>query len=205
MKMQKNNAVQQDNSSRYYDFWLEQGDRYMLVGNYTQAQHCYEEAASLGADEPRFYVRLGTLALEKQQLEDAEIAFKVAIRLDKDCTEGYCGLGLVYQEMDDFTRAFEMYSKSLELDINNLAALSGLFQASIQLRSFSRIRHYLEVYLKSHAGDEKVMFCLATLYMKDGQLNRALEVLSEILALEPTYTDAVNLLEEAEHRLSKCG
>ena len=38
--------------------------------------------------------------------------------------------------------------------------------------------------------------------MKDGQLNEAKKVLSEVLASEPDYTDAVNLLEEVEHELS---
>ena len=38
--------------------------------------------------------------------------------------------------------------------------------------------------------------------MKDGKLNEAKKVLSEVLASEPDYTDTVNLLEEVEHKLS---
>jgi cytochrome c-type biogenesis protein CcmH/NrfG len=54
-----------------------------------------------------------------------------------------------------------------------------------------------------HPGDKKVMFCLATLCMKDGRLNEAKKVLSEVLASGSDYTDAVNLLEEVEHQLDQ--
>ena len=54
-----------------------------------------------------------------------------------------------------------------------------------------------------HPGDTKIMFCLATLYMKDGRLNEAKKVLSGILASEPDYTNAANLLEEVEHQLNQ--
>jgi len=178
------------------------GDEYASVGDYAHAQRCYEKAALLKPHESEPYVGLGTIALENKRLEDAEAAFKAAVELDKGCTKAYCGLGLVYQQKENFTEAFQMYLKCLELDTDNVTALLGLFQTSYQIGSFSKIRHYLEVYLKIHPGDMKVMFSLATLYMKDGRLNEAKKVLLEVLASEPDYTAAVDLLEEVEHKLS---
>jgi len=76
-----------------------------------------------------------------------------------------------------------------------------LFQASRQLEFYSKAKHYLEVYLKNHPSDAKVMFCLATLYVNDDQLNEAKKVLLDVLISEPDFVDAANLLEEVEHQL----
>jgi len=202
MDITENNSVGGDDLPQQYQALRELGDQYASVGDYAHAQRCYEKAALLEPDESEPYVGLGTIALENKRLEDAEAAFKAAVKLDKGCTKAYCGLGLVYQRKEDSAEAFQMYLKCLESDTGNLTALLGLFQTSCQIGSFSKVRHYLEVYLKIHPGDMKVMFCLATLYMKDSQLNEAKKVLLEVLASEPDYTGAVDLLEEVEHKLS---
>ena len=69
--------------------------------------------------------------------------------------------------------------------------------------SFTRIIDYLNIYLDMHQQDTGVMFCLATLYVKDHQYVRANERLHQILLLEPDNTDAKNLQEEVEHILAQ--
>jgi tetratricopeptide (TPR) repeat protein len=110
---------------------------------------------------------------------------------------------MVAQQRQNFSEALELYLKCLELDNDNLTALLGLFQTSCQMGSFARVIHYLELYLNMHAGDTAVMFCLATLYMKDGKLQPAQQMLMDVLALNPENTDAVNLLEEVEHCIGR--
>jgi tetratricopeptide (TPR) repeat protein len=185
----------------HYKVLLELGACHISMGNYKEAQRCYEESVSLGADGPQLYLGLGTVALGRELFEEAEVAFKVAIRLDKNCAEAFCGLAIIHQQKHDFAEAQQMYAKCLELNNDNLTALSGLFQASRQLGLFSKAKHYLEVYLKNHPSDAKVMFCLATLYVNDDQLNEAEKVLSDVLISEPAFVDAANLLEEVEHQL----
>jgi cytochrome c-type biogenesis protein CcmH/NrfG len=62
--------------------------------------------------------------------------------------------------------------------------------------SFARIIHYLELYLDRHPGDTSVLFCLATLYAREGRLAEARQSLLALLALEPDKNEAANLLEE---------
>jgi len=68
--------------------------------------------------------------------------------------------------------------------------------------SFAKVIYYLEVYLQMHPGDTSVLFALAALYLKDGRPQQAKSTLLNLLALEPTNHDAVNLLEEVEHNLA---
>jgi len=203
MDIKHDNAEQQHDSTEHYEDLQEMGDFYASVGNYKAAQKYYDKAAVLSPDEPDPYVGLGVVALQNNQLDDAEIAFKVARRLDTNCVKAYAGLGLTAQQRTDYKQAFEMYLKCLELDTDNLIALLGLFQVSCQMGSFEKITHYLEVYLNIHPGDISVMFPLAALYMKDGRFEESQKVLLNILALDENYQDAVNLLEEVEHGLAR--
>ncbi len=203
MDITQNNTTGQEDTTQRYEALQKIGDCYTSVGNYTQAQQCYEKAASLGPDEPGPYVGLGVVALVKNLLDDARIAFRVACRLDPDCSKAYAGLAMVAQKRADYEQAFEMYLKCLELDIDNLMALLGLFQTSCQMGSFAKVIHYLKVYLDMHPGDSSVMFALAALHMKEGRFERAKKILLDILTLDPANENAANLLEEVEHSLAQ--
>ncbi|MHC4154340.1 MAG: tetratricopeptide repeat protein [Planctomycetota bacterium] len=197
------NGLQESAPTQHYEVLQELGDCHTHVGQYPQAQQCYEKAASLEPDEPGPYVGLGVVALQENLLDDAEIAFRVACRLDTRCAKAFTGLAMVAQQRADYKRAFEMYLKCLELDVDNLTALLGLFQTSCQMGSFARVIHYLQAYLDMHPGDTSVMFSLAALYMKDGRLDQSRAILLDILALDPANRDATNLLEEVEQNITR--
>ena len=203
MDIRQENGAEERDSTQHYEVLQELGDCYTSVGNGIEAQRCYEKAASLGPDEPGPYVGLGVVALQKNLLNDAEIAFRVACRLDVNCAKAYAGLAMVAQQRGDYKQAFEMYLKCLERDSDNLTALLGLFQTSCQMGSFAKIIHYLEVYLSMHPGDTSVMFSLAALYMKDDRFEQSQKILQDVLTLDPDNKDAVNLLEEVEHSLAQ--
>lgn len=202
MDTARTNEIEKHKRTQHYEVLREMGDCYTSVGDYNQAQRCYEKAASLGPDEPGPYVGLGVAALQKDQLDDAEIAFRVACRLDANCAKAYAGLAMVAQQRQDYPQAFDFYMKSLELDTDNISALLGLFQVSCEMGSFAKVIYYLEVYLQMHPGDTSVLFALAALYLKDGRTEQAKNTLLNLLALEPANRDAVNLLEEVEHNLA---
>jgi len=203
MDVTQKNSADEQNYTQHYEVLQEMGDCYTSIGDYARAQRYYGKAASLGPDEPGPYVGLGVVALQKNLLDDAEIAFRVACRLGPDCAKAYAGLAMVCQQKKDYQQAFELYMKSLELDSDNITALLGLFQTSCQMGSFAKIIYYLEVYLNMHPGDTAVSFSLAALYMRDGRLEQSKKILLDILALDPANQDAANLLEEVEHNLAQ--
>lgn len=203
MDPKQNDAAKQDDLALRYEVMQELGDCYTSISDYTRAQQCYEKAASLGPDEPNPYVGFGIIALQENLLDDAEVAFRVACRLDPACSKAYAGLAMVAQKKDDYQQAFEMYLKSLELDTDNLMALLGLFQTSCQMGSFAKIIHYLQVYLDMHPCDGSVMFSLAALHMKEGRFAQSRKILTDVLASDPANDDAANLLEEVEHSLAQ--
>jgi Flp pilus assembly protein TadD len=202
MDITRQTAVPDNGWTQHYDVLQELGDCYAAVGQFLQAQECYERAATLAPDEAGPYLGGGVIALQQGRLEDAELSFRVALRLDGRCSKAFSGLAMIAQSRGNWQAAFDMYLKSLELDNDNLTSLLGLFQASCQMGSFARVIEYLRTYLNLHSADTAVMFCLATLYMRDKQVEQACLLLRDILVLEPNNTDAQNLLEEAENRLT---
>jgi tetratricopeptide (TPR) repeat protein len=203
MEMNSKTDMPEHASTQHYEILRELGDCYTSVADYQRAQEHYDKAASLAPDEPLPYVGLGVVAMQQQKLDDAETAFKVARRLDPKCAKAYAGLAMVAQQRQSYAEALELYLKCLELDNDNLTALLGLFQTSVQMGSFAKVIHYLELYLNMHAGDTAVMFCLATLYVKDNRLTQARQMLLDVLALDPENTDAANLLEEVQHCIDR--
>ncbi len=202
MDTARTNEMDRPQGARHYEVLREMGDCYTSVGRYSQAQRCYEKAASLGPDEPGPYIGLGVAALQMNRLDDAEIAFRVAYRLDPKCAKACAGLAMVAQQRRDLSQAFDYYMKSLELDTDNIMVLLGLFQVSCEMGSFAKVTYYLEAYLETHPGDTSVMFALAALYLKDGRLGQSKAMLGEVLMLDPANRDAANLLEEVEHTLT---
>ncbi len=203
MDMIKETKIPDTGWTQHYNVVKELGDCYASVGNFREAQKCYEKAASLSPDEGGPYIGIGVIALQEGKTADAEVAFKVAKRLDPQSSKAYCGLAMIRQNKEQWSESFELYLKCLELDSDNLTALLGLFQMSCQMGSFSKVIHYLEVYLDMHPGDASVMFCLATLHFKDGRVHEAKEILQSILAQDANNTDVANLLEEVEHTLAQ--
>lgn len=203
MDTMKETKIPDQGWSQRYDVVKELGDCHASIGNYDEAQEYYETAATLAPDEAGPYVGTGVIAIQQGRLDDAEIAFKVARRLDPECSKAYCGLAMVSQQRKKWLDAFEFYLKSLEFDNDNLTALLGLFQASCEMGSFAKVIRFLGRYLEMHPGDTSVMFCLATLFLKDRQPAKARELLLGIMEIDSSNADVANLLEEVEHILAQ--
>ncbi len=187
---------------QHYRVLKELGDCYTALSDFERARGCYRQAASIAPDEPGPYVGLGVIGIQSESLDDARAAFEIARKLSPNCAEAYGGLAMVHQQRNNLQGAFEMYLRCLELDTDNLVALLGLFQTSRQMGSFAKIIHYLEVYLDKHPADTSVLFCLATLYARDGRLEEAKHSLQRVLSLEPDKIEAADLLDEVERSLA---
>ncbi len=202
MRAKKKDFIKKSGNLLDYDIMQKLGDYYICVGDGTRAMNCFEKAASLGPDEPGPYLGLGMVALQNNHLEDAEIAFRVACRLDIRCARAYAGLAMIAQQKGDYQYAYGNFLKCLELDADNLTALLGLFQVSCQMSSFEKIIYYLEIYLEIHPSDTSVMFSLAALYVREDKHDVSRKLLHNVLTLDPANDDAANLLEEIEHSLA---
>ncbi len=180
------------------DVLLELADTLAAAEEVHAARDCYRQAAAVYPDAPQPHVGLGVIALQLGRADEAEAAFRDAVRRDASSAEAYGGLAMARQQAGDDAGAFDMHLRCLQLDGDNLVALLGLFQTSCRMGTFAKVTHYLELFLERHPGDTSVLFCLATLYARDGRLDRARDALRNVLALEPDKAEARELLEQVE-------
>lgn len=203
--MQKNFMTGQPAESikERYAVLKELGDCHAAVGDAAAARQCYQDACNLAPEETGTYVGMGLLAAQDGRLEEARRSFDIARHLDPACAGAYEGLATIHRRTQNFPAAFEMYLKCLELDTNNLMALLGLFQTSCQMGTFSKITYYLEIFLETNPQDTSVLFCLATLYARDGRLRHASKALRRVLDLAPDKIEAAKLLAQVTSSLAK--
>lgn len=205
MQLVTENFVVEEGVDQHYEVLKELGDCHASLGNYDRARQCYEEAALLAPKKPGPIIGLGVVGIQTGGLDQAERAFHQALEIDPECGEAYGGLAMIYQRRRDYSRAFDMYLACLNKDVDNLVALFGLFQTSCQMGSFAKVIHYLEVYLGLHPDDTSVLFCLATLYARDGRLCDAAQALETVLALESDNADAAGLLNDIHRKQAEAG
>ena len=201
MKLNAEGFEIEEGLDMHYQVLKELGYCYAALNRHSDARRCYLEAAELAPEEAAPRVGLGVLALQQGHLDSAADSFNHARRINSACSEAYGGLAMVCQQRKDYPRAFDLYLKCLELNSDNLIALLGLFQASCQMGTFGKIIQFLELYLDRHPGDTSVLFCLATLYAREGKLAQAHQSLMTVLALEPDKVEAQRLLDEVERKL----
>ncbi len=184
-----------------YTVLKELGDCHAGMGRTAEALDCYAQAIDVRPDAPEPWLGIGTASVQIGDLPRARTAFARALELSPRSAEALSGLAMVHQQMEDYPNALDYYLRCMERDPENLVALLGLFQTSVQMGTFAKVIHYLELYLDKHPGDTSVLFCLATLYARDGRLGDAREALRSVLALEPEKTEAAELLERIDrHR-----
>lgn len=201
MKITGNNATCPEKLSGYdYDVLIETADYHAYMGNYNLARTYYYKAILLEPYRAEPYLGLGTVALENKSFTQAERAFEAACQLDSKHSKAYCGLGIVYQRMGELEKSFEMYSLCLEIDKDNIDAILGLFQVGRKINRYTQIRTKLQMYLQIHPNDVTIMFCLANVCVKEHLYKQANNVLLDILLTDNNNIDAINLLEEIQHR-----
>ncbi len=193
--------LRQEATRNHYTILKQLADCHAAVGDCPQAERHYRAAAALSPEHAEPYIGLGTLALQQRQVDRAEQFFQTARRREPDCGGAYGGLAMVHQHRLEHAEAFEMYLKCLELDGDNLVALLGLFQTSCRMGSFSKLIHYLEVFLERHPADTSVLFCLATLQARQGLPEQTQQNILKVHALEPDKQQAAELLGELEDAL----
>ena len=204
MRLTNPNGLGSDqNGKGNYELLKELGDCYAAVDNYQRALECYRQAVDMDPHQAGPYVGLGVIGLQTDQVEDAEKAFAMAIKLQPQCPEAFGGLAMIYQRKQQYAHAFDMYLKCLEIDSDNLVALLGLFQTSVQMGEFTKVIYYLEVFLESHPDDVPVLFCMATLYARDGRLEEARDTLIRVLVLEPGKKEAADLLAQVHGSIAR--
>lgn len=171
------------------------GDCYMKLQLPDKAESCFDQACLNDPNEPKGWLRLGLLALHKNDNKKADICFNKCLDNDSDNDRAYCGLGMVRINRNDLDGAVVYFCKSLDSNPENLSACKYLLELSYKLEQYGEIEIYLNKFIELHPANLNMRFGLAGIQYKRGKLEDSLENLEYILALDPEHDSAREMLD----------
>jgi len=160
-----------------------------LLANLYSAMDRPDEAISiyqviLAEDPQNFNVMLllGGLHARLRQYDKAQLVLEKLVALNPDSYAGYYYLAKLYQEMGLSVRAVEAFEKALALNWSPHLAYEGAELHEQEGRFDAAIALYRRI-LEENPSDERALGYLASLYLKQGNIEQALQVLDELRSL----------------------
>ncbi|HMI31987.1 MAG TPA: tetratricopeptide repeat protein [Candidatus Limnocylindrales bacterium] len=154
----------------------------------------------------RYRSAVGESYLRAGKPREAERQFKSALRLEKDHPAALLRLGDICYDRDRPDRAVVLW-KGLALKHPEKAhlVLDRLETAYFERGRFSEMSEAYEELLSRNPRDARILFALARMHAKKGDLAEAGRVLGEALELEPKSLSARALLIDVHRRLGDTG
>ena len=182
-------------------------------GNMAMLYHAYEMhgpaqtsyANAIALDENNFrwpYL----LAFSHQRLgnhTEAEQYYLRAMQLDADYLSGWIHLGQVYLDDTQLAKAEAAFSRALEIDPENAAALTGMARFHIANRDFERAIDQLETAVEIQPTASQLHYYLAMAYRQTGDRELARQHMDQRGTVTPWFEDKLLIELSALHRNSR--
>ena len=168
----------------------------MLVTNQIEeSEKHYKKAERLNPNSSKPQTGLGFLEIQKGNLNAASDYFLKAITQDSSNDIAIYGEGICLCNKGEKRKGLQRYCDALDINIENMQALTSLTEAVYALGSFEVAEKYFKEYLSLHPANLNMLFSLAGIQFKLGKINEVKENLEKILVFDPTRNDAIQLME----------
>jgi tetratricopeptide (TPR) repeat protein len=156
---------------------------YWLVKSYSAlAGTCFDKLAEVGPDSARVHEILARYHSERQQLAAARDEYQAALRLDPSLPDLHLGLGTVYWQSGDWSRAETELTKALELSPASAVAAYELGDCFVQQHQWSAAASPLERALADPAVQRPARLDLAKAEAESGHSDSAIKNLNLLAA-----------------------
>lgn len=180
-------------SSLDYEINKELGECYLFMGDLDKAEDYYRKAISGDNAFAAPYLGMATIAVQRGNLEDALVLYNKAASIESS-DKALSGIGLVHMEQGAHKEAFECFSRALDLNPENMVALNCLVREGYNLSCLEKVVPYLRTAAEACCEKNAVRVTLAGCLISLGQSNEARELLEDVLGLEPSNSDARELI-----------
>jgi len=162
---------------------------YMRMKRPKDAAFDFGVLAQEGLAEPRDYVWLGEALVEAEQMEDAEEAFRTAIRLGREA-EGYNGIGLIHLNTPKRRMtALDYFQRALRKEPELVDATYNMAKTYVHLRPREAEEVFRQV-LAIEPDHEDAYYQIGLLREDDGNLQGAAEAYQGQLKVLPAHGGA---------------
>lgn len=172
------------------------GTSYQLLTRYRDAATAYLRGLKLAPTDFKTNMNLGTVYLALGDNESAVNYLDKATQIDGQSAVAWSNLGVALDARDSYVLAETAYRKAIELDTNSLTVQQNLANNLMAQKKIGEAIYLWELIVKRN----KTPFTqtkLAAAYVAGNEFTRAIEILDEVLNIDPRYVPAVNVKARA--------
>jgi len=167
------------------------GNCYMKMQEPEKAEASFIKAKRCDSENYKSWLGLGLIELYRENTKQAEINLNRAIMINPLSDKAYCALGILKSKTGNFIDAEVNYCRALDLNIDNLIAKKSLIDLSYKIERFDRAYEYLNRFLEIYPTNLNMLFALAGLQFKMGNIEDSLRTLDDVLSLDPKHPYAL--------------
>ncbi len=162
--------------------------------NSAEALAAYHAALKADPSIKGFYKHFVELVVAQGVAEETVKALKGAIAAGEADAPMFASLGTVYQKAANYPKAIEMFTKALQLDPQNVKALSSLASCQAKAGNLKEATITYEQVVAMNPSDINEYRTLADLYMKQNKNDQAMSMYKKCLEKNPAdYKTAISV------------
>lgn len=162
--------------------YLAVADQYQKKGQKIEALAIWKQIAEIDQNNTEIYLKIAEACREELQFEEAAKAF----------VEG--GLRLAGQNKHE--EAVSAFSRALEINPDNLAAINAMVKSQISLGYSDEAASSLEQILEKQPGNKEIIYLLTDCYIDMDKPSEAERVIVKLVQIEPAnYPKLLELIE----------
>jgi len=172
------------------DILSAEADNFIADGRVDNAIASLTMAKTYDDKNPMIYVGLGDAYLARGAYDPAKTNYEQALKLKPNYAPALYGLGKISFNQKKYSAALENYVKSSEAD-NNFAP--AFFQKGLIFYLLDKFSDAIDAYTRYDQlvpGSPRGKTYLAKSYYGKGDYDKAMEILNEVLAKDPEYSEA---------------
>lgn len=146
------------------------------------------------------FIGLGTVALQRNDYNIAVPHFQKSVSLAPNDDMASLGLGLAFEGLGELNEALRWTARSCHLNPESNVAIYNLVKLSYELQNFTQVQQVLERYVSKHNNDVNMIYTLGGIYFAIGSYPSALDLMENIISLDPMNSRAHALISEINRR-----
>ncbi|PIS09790.1 MAG: O-linked GlcNAc transferase [Bdellovibrio sp. CG10_big_fil_rev_8_21_14_0_10_47_8] len=157
-------TIQTEDSPETFEVYKNLGNLLIKDGDFDGAEELYHKAFTLDPRSDVLMVNFGTLALQRQDTEEALNRFRLALELNARNDKAWVGLAMVHNLMGDFVLAKANVENAIDLNPQNRTAVQLAATWAIRDHNTESAVDCLSNYLSYQELDEEMSLLLVHVF-----------------------------------------
>lgn len=168
----------------------QEGEAYLLQGNYTQALRKFLEAEKRNPEDPYLHHDLGLAYMGKDRYKLAEKHFRKAVRLNPDYIAAFNSLGTAYLRQEKYDKAIEYFQQVADnmLYAKPHYAVSNIGWAYLRKHEYNQAVKFFSKALDTDPEFVQAIHGKAVAYLSLQQPEKAVSLLEKKIKKLPGYS-----------------